>query len=347
MLIIENGEVYTPSPRGKATIVVAGGRIEKVGDVSAASLHALHPEVIDASGCIVVPGLIDCHIHLLGGSGEKGFASVTPAITAQELLAAGTTTVVGLLGTDTTTKTPPSLLAKVKALRDEGINAHMWTGGYDARSLTGNVRDDIVLIEEIIGAGEIAIADRRGVHFDARSLARLVSDCYVAGTLTGKAGVLHLHTGELPERLSIVRELLDLGVPAAALHPTHVTRNEGLFREAVELTRRGVAVDLDVVDEDLVQWLRVFDGDRSMLTISTDAPIGRVGALLSQIVAAVRENVLSIEEAFALATRNPARVLKLRDVGEIAEGKRADLLMLDAKTLELLGVWSAGVRAQR
>jgi beta-aspartyl-dipeptidase (metallo-type) len=307
--------------------------------VAASSLRALDPEVIDASGCIIVPGLIDGHIHLIGGSGEKGFASATPGISAQELLAAGTTTVVGLLGTDTTTKTLPSLLAKVKALRDEGVNTRMWTGGYDARSLTGSVRDDIVLIDEIIGAGEIAIADRRGAHFDASALARLASDCYVAGTLTGKAGVLHMHTGELPSRLSIARELLDLGIPGAALHPTHVNRNRELFREAVELTRRGVTVDLDVVDEDLVDWLRLYDGDRSMLTVSTDAPIGRVGALLEQIVSASK--VFTLEEAFALATRNPARVLKLRDVGEIAEGKRADLLMLDAKTLELRRVFGA------
>jgi beta-aspartyl-dipeptidase (metallo-type) len=337
MLIIEGGEIFAPAPRGKATIVVAGGRIEKIGDVDAS---AFDPEVIDARGCIVVPGLIDGHIHLIGGSGEKGFASATPGISAQELLAAGTTTVVGLLGTDTTTRTLPSLLAKVKALREEGLNTRMWTGGYDARSLTGNVRDDIVLIDEIIGAGEIAIADRRGAHFDATTLARLASDCYVAGTLTGKAGVLHMHTGELPERLSIVRELLDRGVPATALHPTHVNRSEELFREAIELTHRGVTVDLDVVDEDLVQWLKKFDGDRSLLTISTDAPIGRVSALLEQVLAAME--VFSIEEAFALATRNPARVLKLHDVGEIAEGKRADLLVLDAKTFEVRHVIANG-----
>ena len=183
MLVVINGNILTPAPRGRADIAIAGGRIERIGDFDAS---AFDPELVDASGCLVVPGLVDCHSHLIGGSGERGFASATPPISAQELFAAGITTVVGLLGTDTTTKTLPALLAKVKALRTEGVNAWMWTGGYDARSLTANVRDDIVLIEEIIGAGEIAIADRRGAHFDARSLARLASDCYVAGTLTGE-----------------------------------------------------------------------------------------------------------------------------------------------------------------
>ncbi|HYR29203.1 MAG TPA: amidohydrolase family protein, partial [Thermoanaerobaculia bacterium] len=341
MVIIENGDVYTPAPRGRQSVVVAGGRIERIGPPVDAS--AFEPQVIDASGCIVVPGLIDPHVHLIGGSGEKGFASASSAIAAEELRRAGITTVVGLLGTDTTTKTLPSLLAKVKALREEGVNAWMWTGGYDARSLTGNVRDDIILVEEIVGAGEIAIADRRGVHFDARSLARLASDCYVAGTLTGKAGVLHLHTGELRERLSIVRELLEMGIPATALHPTHVNRNEGLLAEAAELTRHGVAVDLDVVEEDLPRWLRAFDGDRSLVTISTDSPIGRPAALLEQIAAVIREKVLSIEEAFALATRNTARVLKLRDAGEIAVGKRADLLILEAESLAIRHVVTGGV----
>ncbi|HVE72297.1 MAG TPA: amidohydrolase family protein [Thermoanaerobaculia bacterium] len=347
MLVIENGDVHTPASRGRTTIVVAGGRIEKIGDVDAS---AFDPEVVDASGCLVVPGFIDPHIHLIGGSGEKGFASATPAIAANELFAAGTTTVAGLLGTDTTTKTLPSLLAKVKGLRDEGLNARMWTGGYDARSLTGSVRDDIILIDEIIGAGEIAIADRRGAHFDARTLARLASDCYIAGTLTGKAGVLHLHTGELPERLAILREVLELGVPTASLHPTHVNRNEKLFKEASDLTLRGVAVDLDVVDEDLDHWLGLFRGDRSMVTVSTDAPIGRIGALLEQVCNVIRKDVWPMEDVLAVATRNPARVLKLHDAGELAEGKRADLLLLDADTLALRRViaggrtvWNAGV----
>jgi beta-aspartyl-dipeptidase (metallo-type) len=250
--------------------------------------------------------------------------------------------VVGLLGTDTTTRTLPALIAKVKALREQGLNALMWTGGYDARSLMGCVRDDIVLFEEIIGAGEIAIADRRSTHFDARTLARLASDCYVAGTFTGKAGVLHLHTGELRERLSIVRELLEMGVPAASIHPTHVNRNDELFAEAIELTRRGVTVDLDMVEENLAHWLRQYDGDRSMLTISTDAPIGKVSNLFAQIGDVVRSEVWPLEDALALATRNAARVLKLSDAGEIAEGKRADLLIIDRDTWAIRHVIAGG-----
>jgi beta-aspartyl-dipeptidase (metallo-type) len=330
VLIVENGHVLSPDPLGPATVVCAGDRIERVvPSLTRAAAAAFEPVYVDASDCFVVPGLIDCHTHLIGGSGEKGFSSAGGAIPTDELLAAGITTVVGLLGTDTTTKTLPSLLARVKALRSEGLNAWMWTGGYDARSLTDAVRDDIVLVEEIIGAGEIAIADRRSAHFDARALARLASDCYIAGTLTGKAGVLHLHTGELPERLALVHELLDLGVPAAALHPTHVNRNAALLREAAELTRRGVAVDLDIVDEDLSDWLRLFDGDRSLVTVSTDSPIGRPAALFEQLC------TVPLEESIAYATRNPARVLKLADAGEIAAGKRADLLLVDRTSMQI------------
>jgi beta-aspartyl-dipeptidase (metallo-type) len=332
MLIIEGADVYSPAALGRKTIFIAGGRIEFIGD----SFPDLDCERIDARGCIAVPGLIDVHEHLIGGSGEKGWTSRTPEIRAEQLLACGITTVVGTLGTDTTTRTLPELLAKVKALRAQGLNARMWTGGYDARSLTTCVRDDIILIEEIIGAGELAIADRRGAHFDARSLARLASDCYVAGTFTGKAGVLHLHVGEGRERLSLLRELLDtFEIPPRAFYPTHVNRNDELFAEAIALTQRGVAVDLDLVEENLAHWLRKYDGDPSMITISTDAPIGKPESLLAQIVSIIQEKIMPIEAAFALATRNPARVLNLHDAGELAHGKRADLLLLDARTFEL------------
>ena len=292
-------------------------------------------EVLDARGCIVVPGIIDVHAHLIGGSGEKGFASATPPLTAKELLDAGITTVVGTLGTDTTTKTMPALLAAVKAMREQGLGAFAWTGGYDARPLTRSIRDDIVLIDEIIGAGEIAISDKRGAHFDARALARLASDCYVAGTLTGKAGLLHLHVGPSERRLQPLRDVLnDFDVEPSWLYPTHVERSEKLMLEAIAL--RGMPIDIDVVDEDIVRWVKFYrdrGGDLTLLTVSSDAPIGKPQALLEQVRACVREGVLSVDEAFALVTKNPARILKLRE--------RADFLVLD-KDLEIRHVVCGG-----
>ena len=341
MIVVEHGQL--PDGR-RATILIAGGRIEYVGELDARALARLvECDVVDAGGCVVAPGLIDPHQHLIGGSGEEGFASQTAEIAHDRLLASGITTVVGTLGTDTTTRTLPGLLAKVKGLRERGVHAWMWSGGYDARPLTGSIRDDVILIEEIIGAGEIAVADRRGVCFDARALARLAADCYVAGTLANKAGVLHLHVGDGRQRLSIVRELLDdFEVVPQSIYPTHVNRNEELFREAAELTKRGVSVDLDLVDENLGDWIRIYDGDPSMLTISTDAPIGRCEALLEQIRDVVNAGLMTLDDALALATRNTARVLKLHDAGEIAAGRRADLLLLDANTLQIRRAIVAG-----
>src|SRR5438445_202366 len=102
-----------------------------------------------------------------------------------------------------------------------------------ARPLLGTVGDDVTLIDEIIGAGEVAMADVRGPQFGAAELARLASQCYVAGTLTGKAGLLHLHVGPSERRLSILREVLErFDVAPSTLYPTHVERNESLMTEA-------------------------------------------------------------------------------------------------------------------
>ncbi|HKR66133.1 MAG TPA: amidohydrolase family protein [Thermoanaerobaculia bacterium] len=347
MTLVENGEVFAPQRRGRMTVVLAGGRIERVARVDVRPLaDAFDCERLDAEGAYVVPGLIDPHVHLLGGSGEQGFATQTPEVLATELASAGITTVVGTLGTDTTTKTMPALLAKVKALREQGLSAYAWTGGYDARPLTGSIRDDIVLIEEILGAGEIAIADRRGVRFDALSLATLASDCYVAGTLTRKAGVLHLHVGDDERRLSILRDVLDHhAVDARTIYPTHVERNEELMREAVALSRRGMFVDVDVFEEDLGRWVPFFrdeGGDLARLTASSDAAINSPRTLLEQIRECVRDRILPLDEALALATRNTAAVLKLADNGAVAEGCRANLLVLEKESLEVRHVVANG-----
>lgn len=351
LTLIENGEVYTPEPAGKRSVLLTDGKVAKVGEVDRRAMEKLgvECETIDATGCLVVPGFIDPHQHLLGGSGEKGFSSQTPEFFISEIVPFGITTVVGVLGVDTTMKTMPGLLAKVKALREQGLNAYCWTGGYDVPpvSIMATVRDDIMFIEEVIGAGEIAISDLRGMNPPVQELARVATHCYVGGMLAGKAGLTHFHVGESERRLQPLRDLLeDFDVEPEWLYATHVERSEKLMEEAIELAGRGMAVDVDTVEEDLPKWLRFYldhGGDPDCLTASSDAGISSPRVLYEQLRRCVVEERFPMEQVLALVTRNPARILKLHDKGVLEKGRWGDIVMLEKGSLEVVHVLSRGV----
>jgi beta-aspartyl-dipeptidase (metallo-type) len=333
------------------------GKIGLVGEIDRSAVEAsgLPVELIDAEGCLVTPGLIDPHEHLLGGSGEDGFSSQTPEISLSEIVEAGITTVVGCLGVDTTMKTLAGLLAKVKALCEEGLTARMWTGGYNVppTTITGTVRNDILFIAEVIGCGELAISDERSTEPEPRELARVVNDAHNGGMLSGKAGVTHFHVGESERRLQCLREITDRSrfqVKPEWLYATHVQRNEALMCEAIDLARQGVTLDIDVVDHDLIKWLRFYQqhrGPPGRLTISSDASESSPKNVLEQLRACVLEGGFSLEQVLPFATRNTANVLKLRSKGGLETGKDGDLLVLNSRSLELREVIARGKRMMR
>jgi beta-aspartyl-dipeptidase (metallo-type) len=354
LLIVEGGEVYAPEPVGRAAVLVAGGTILRVGGVDRPAVDALgvEYEVIDAAGRTVVPGLIDPHEHLAGGSGEGGFSAQTPAIDPADVLLGGITTVVGTLGVDTTMKNMPSLIGRAKALREIGLTAFCWTGGYDVppATVTGSVRGDILFIAEVIGAGEIAVSDERSLDPSPHELARLASDAFIGGHLSRKAGLTHFHVGPGPRRLALLRRLIDeFDVKPEWLYPTHVERTEALMDEAIDLARRGATVDVDVVEKDLPKWFRYYrdhDGPPDRLTASTDAPGSSPRDLIAQVRACVAGGV-PLAEILPVVTANTARVLKLGTKGRLTAGADADLVVLEAGSLEVVEVVAGGRRLVR
>ena len=145
-----------------------------------------------------------------------------PEIMVGQIVCAGVTTVVGLLGTDTMTRNMGCLHAKASQLWAEGITTYIYTGGFELppTTLTGSVVDDVVMIDKIIGTGEIAISDSRWLDPQLYDLAHIVSQTALGGQMAGKAGVTHFHTGAGKRRLALLHELLDcFDVPPSSIYP--------------------------------------------------------------------------------------------------------------------------------
>ena len=349
-VLIENGFVYDPEPRGIQSVLIANDRIEKVGRVNRAAIDALDVECerIDATGCVVIPGLIDPHAHLLGGSGEGSLALATPMMFVDEIVRGAVTTVVGTLGVDTTMKTIAGLLARVKALAELGLTTRMWTGGYNVPPTTvmDSVRSDMMFVDEVVGAGEIAISDERGLNQSAQELAKLVRDTHIGGLLTGKSGRSHFHVGEERTRLQPLRDLVEhYQVKCDWLYPTHVQRSPELMREAIDLANGGAFLDIDVVEKDVHKWLRFYidnGGPIEKLTISSDMDSATPDIFYQQFCGLVVKHGFALDLVLPLFTSNTASVLKLGKKGCIRPGMDGDVVVLTEGSLDIREVVAKG-----
>lgn len=245
-LLIKNADVYAPQPLGIVDILIINDKIAKIGQQLAAP-QGLDCQILDAQKRKVVPGYVDQHVHIIGGGGESGPYSRTPEINLSELTKVGITTVVGVLGTDGTSRHNESLLAKARGLTHEGITAYMLTGSYEIplHNMTGDVRRDIILINECLGIGEVALSDHRSSQPTREELEKVLTQARLGGMLSGKAGVVQFHMGVgqrgMDVLLAIVRET---EIPARHFIPTHVNRAFHLFEQAKEFARLGGYVDI-------------------------------------------------------------------------------------------------------
>ncbi len=372
LTLIKNGRVFGPEPLGTKDVLLAGGTVEAVAEPGRIRPEGTGAETVDASGLSVLPGLIDPHVHILGGGGEGGPTTRAPEIRVEDIAGNGVTTVIGCLGTDGVTRHMTSLLAKSRALEIEGITTFIFSGSYEipVNTLTGSVRGDLVLIDKVVGAGEIALSDHRSSQPTFDEVARLAAECRVGGMLGGKAGVLHVHMGDGKRRLELLFRLVrETEIPVTQLVPTHMLRNRELFEEGLEWVRAGGAVDVtagpdpdpaadpDVALEECAARFKKDGLPLGRIMVSSDAngsmPVfDRAGKLVRLTIASekdlfrkfrdlVAKGVLPLEEAILLFSTNAAEFYRLRGKGRVAAGADADLILVD-RDLALQGVFARG-----
>jgi beta-aspartyl-dipeptidase (metallo-type) len=357
--LLRNAELYAPEPRGRAHLLVAGETIVWVGASPPDLPATLGVRERDLEGRRVIPGLIDGHVHLTGGGGEAGPNTRVPPLGLSRLTAGGVTTAVGLLGTDDAVRSPTELVTAARGLIADGLSAYCYTGGYHVPpvTVTGSVRGDLVLIDLILGVGELAISDHRSSQPTLDELLRVAGDAHVGGLMAGKAGIVHLHVGDGPRGLDLVRQAIKRSeIPAAVFNPTHVNRKKALFDEALALAREGCTIDITAfpVEEGDDAWpagvaltrylgaglpcervtvssdgggcLPSFDSEGRVVAMDVGRP-SALGDTLKELLACGQP----LERVLPAFTSNPARLLMLPRKGRLAAGSDADLVVLDSE----------------
>ena len=371
--IIKGCNVYAPENLGIKDVVLVGGKIEGVYEDVDFNSTKIGYEIIDGRGKLLFPGFIDCHVHVMGAGGEGGYKTRTPEMQMSSLTKAGITTVVGCIGTDGICRNMKSLIAKIKGLKEEGISAYAYTGSYEipVRTLTDSIKSDLMIVEEIIGVGEIALSDHRSSQPTFEEFANVVAQTRVGGLLSNKCGIVNIHLGEGKRKLEYLSDLIEkTEITYTQLLPTHINRNSKLFKRGLEYVQDGGYIDLttscdlehmengelragdglkEFIDKNLPIEHMTFssDGNGSMPVFDGNGNLSGMGicsvsTLYREVKHAIKENKVPIDMAIKVITSNVAEILKLKNKGTIEKGKDADLVIVDKESLEIDMVFAKG-----
>jgi imidazolonepropionase len=351
-------------------LVGPDGRLESVGRMG--DLDALDSDVeeLDGTGLSAIPGLVDCHTHLVfAGDRANEFALRARGATYEELLAAGG----GILSTTRATReVGADGLREIVARHRDAMLAHGTTtfegkSGYgldrdtelaqlDAVAAAGGIPTwlgahavppeqpdalayvDWAIAEVLPEAARVAVAAdvfvERGA-FGVDAARRYLLACRDAGL------VLRLHGDQLSE-MGAVPLAIELGV--RSVDHLEATGPEGVHALAGSDV---AAVLLPIAALYLARPMppaRALVDAGAVVALASDFNPGSAFCESLPVVAtlACTQLGLSPEEALGALTVNAAHVLGLRDRGRLVPGLRADVVLLDAPDWRHLAYHFAG-----
>ncbi len=372
---IKNARVYRTEQRDfvPATVVVEEGKIKSILAPDACTCDMT---VVDGTGCLLVPGLVDTHTH-----GRIGYDF--DSATAEQMKEMRHSYAV-----DGTTTVFPTIASAPLAQIEQAID-NVKAAGFDSIHLEGRYlnckrrgahRADLLFPLDVTEFS--ALLDRmEGLNVHISCAAELEGgEAFVKTAVSRGATVSLGHTDATYEE---ALEAISWGVNSFthtfnAMRPIHhrepgpvvaALATEGVYAEVIAdgfhlnpaivklayLAKRPSHLTLIT---DSMSATRCADGEYAIAgekvyvvdgkAINEEGNISGSTITLYQAVRNLMKFAgVSYAEALAYATIVPATEVGIDGItGSIAEGKRADLLLVDAKTYDIKMVWQAGETVQ-
>lgn len=340
-IVIKNGSIFSNGSLIKKNILIRNGKISKISSQIEKS-----DKVIDTKNKIILPGLIDCHVHMR----EPGLTEKEDLLTGSMAAAAGgVTSFIDMPNTIPPTISIEDLEEKRRFAKKSIVNY-----GFHFGSTTEN-------IDEIKSASNIASVK---VYMDYTTGDLKISDIKCLQKIFSSYKILSIHAENesIKNAVNIIRSIRNI---KNRLYFCHISSKEEL-KNALQSGKKGfievtphhlflttkslkelgafgeMKPNLKSKNDQMALW----EGIRkhNISTIASDHaphikeeklqmnyPFGVPGleTMLPLLLNAVNQGRIQIRDIVRLCCENPAMIFNIKNKGFIKKGYDADLSIVD------------------